>query len=138
MLHSKALLTRAANSAKEMSPLLSQSYLLSQVLTSSSDIQLCMQALPSGAGHIQCGSFDCCTDADDNASPCWPCQLMCETGLTGCLEMVSAPLSVLCNRILSSFLSMTPSLREKDTMSESHALDMSSSTLQGEITSLTR
>ena len=88
MLHSKALLTRAANSAKEMSPLLSQSYLLSQVVTSSSDIQLCMQALPSGAGYSQCGTFDCCTDANYNASPCWPCQLMYKMGLTGCLEMV--------------------------------------------------
>ncbi len=35
-------LTRAANSAKEMSPDLSQSYLLSQVVTSSSEIQLCV------------------------------------------------------------------------------------------------
>ena len=31
--------------------------------------------------------------------------------LTGCFEIVSAPRLVLCSRILSSFLSMTPSLQ---------------------------
>ncbi len=52
-------LTRAANSAKEMSPDLSQSYLLSQVVTSSSEIQLCtaefMRPSRRNAGHDICG-----------------------------------------------------------------------------------
>lgn len=34
-------------------------------------------------------------------------------GLTGCFEIVSAPMFVVCSRILSSPLSMTPSLQRK-------------------------